>query len=149
MLQYGCTLELTEKDALEIEKAQNSSQQIDELTKDVHRLSVKTKRTLPRKMPSKQTTTKNTSTCFKGGGQWPHPDCKCPTYQRQCRKCEGFTWCCKSRQAKRPPSCYEQQQERCPLHGPKGGEDEQLQTRDRSKDKTKIERQCSYSEQPH
>ena len=65
MLQYGRTLELTEKDALEIEKVQNSSQQIDELSKDVHRLSVKTKRTLPRKMPSQQTTTKNISTCFK------------------------------------------------------------------------------------
>ena len=93
MLQYRRPLELTERDALEIEKAQNSSQQIDELTKDVDRLPVKTKRTLRRKMPSQQTTTKNTSTCFKCGGQWPHPDRKCPAYQRRCRKCQGFkTW---------------------------------------------------------
>ena len=105
MLQYGRTLELTEKDALEVEAAQNSSQQTNELTKDVHRLSIKTKRTLPKKMASQQMTNKHTKTCFKCGGQWPHPDRKCPAYQRQCRKCQGFNHfarCCKSRQAKRP-----------------------------------------------
>ena len=34
-----------------------------------------------------------------------------------------------------------------PLALPKGGEDEQLQTRDRSQGKTKTERQRSYDEQ--
>ena len=84
MLQYGCTLELTEKDALEVEAAQNSSQQINELTKDIHRLYVKTKRTLPKKMAPQQMTNKHTKTCFKCVGQCPHPDRKCPAYQRQC-----------------------------------------------------------------
>ena len=51
MLQYGCTLKLTNKDALEIEKTQNSSQQIDDLTKDVHRLSIKTKHTFQGNCP--------------------------------------------------------------------------------------------------
>ena len=43
---------------------------------------------------------------------------------------------------------YKEQQEKCPQHCPKGGEDEQLQTRDRSEGKTKTKDSAATMNNP-